>query len=70
VGRNARIGANSFVMMRDVPADCTAVGNPARIVKQDGRRVERELPLTVLPERSIPRPEAPPAGALPARPEP
>jgi serine O-acetyltransferase len=70
VGRNARIGANSFVMMRDVPADCTAVGNPARIVKQDGRRVERELPPTVLPERSLPRPEAPPAGALPARPEP
>jgi len=69
VGRNARIGANSFVMMRDVPADCTAVGNPARIVKQDGQRVERELPPTLLPERSIPRVESPPVGALPARPD-
>jgi serine O-acetyltransferase len=56
VGRNARIGANSFVIMRDVPADSTAVGNPARLVKQDGRRVDRELPPTVLSERSTSHP--------------
>lgn len=54
VGSNARVGANSFVIMHDVPADCTAVGNPARIVKMHGDRVERPLPPTVLPEQSIP----------------
>ena len=40
--------------MHDVPPDCTAVGNPARIVKRDGARVDEELPRTVLPEHSIP----------------
>ena len=64
VGRNARIGANSFVIMRDVPAGCTAVGNPARVVKEGGRRVERELPPTVLTERSIPVPEVELAAAV------
>lgn len=54
VGRNARVGANSFVIMHDVPADCTAVGNPARIVKLNGERVERALPETQLGEHSIP----------------
>lgn len=57
VGRNSRIGANSFIIMHDVPPDCTAVGNPARIVKERGERIERALPATVLPEHSIPIPE-------------
>jgi len=48
VGARARIGAQAFVRMRDVPPDTTAVGAPARIVKQDGVRVERELPPTRL----------------------
>jgi len=48
-----------------VPADCTAVGNPARIVKQAGERVERDLPPTVLTEHSIPVPDARRAGAAP-----
>jgi serine O-acetyltransferase len=54
VGSNAKIGAGSFVRMRDVPASCTAVGTPARIVKRDGRRVDEDLPVTVLSDRSIP----------------
>jgi len=54
VARGARVGANSFFIMRDVPAGCTAVGNPARIVREGGRRVEKELPPTVLTEHSIP----------------
>jgi serine O-acetyltransferase len=57
VGRGAKIGANSFVRMRDVPADCTAAGTPARIVKRDGRRVDEELPETRLSEHSIPVPQ-------------
>ncbi len=54
VAANAKIGANSFIQMHDVPAGCTAAGTPARIVKRDGRRVDEPLPATRLSERSIP----------------
>ena len=47
VGSNARIGANSFIIMHDVPPDCTVVHTPARIVKQNGQRVDLPLPRTV-----------------------
>src|SRR5512138_671831 len=36
LGRNARVGAGS-VVIQDVPADCTAIGVPARIVGRDAR---------------------------------
>jgi serine O-acetyltransferase len=52
VGSNARIGANSFVIMHDVPPDCTVVGTPARIVKQNGRRVDLPLRRTSDPPGS------------------
>jgi serine O-acetyltransferase len=58
VGDDARIGAGSFVIMRDVPARCTAVGTPARIVKRAGQSVNEALPVTELSERSIPVPMA------------
>lgn len=48
VGDGAKVGAGSFVRMRDVPARCTAAGTPARIVKRNGKRVEEDLPLTQL----------------------
>ena len=54
IGRGAKIGANSFVGMRDVPAGCTAAGTPARVVKRDGQRVDEELPATRLSAESIP----------------
>jgi serine O-acetyltransferase len=54
VGANAKIGANSFIRMHDVPPDCTAAGSPARIVKRDGRLVDEPLAPTQLSERSIP----------------
>jgi serine O-acetyltransferase len=54
IGANARIGANSFIHMHDVPRDSTAVGTPARLVKREGIRVNEELPRTRLSERSIP----------------
>ncbi|MBW2714993.1 MAG: hypothetical protein JRD03_02910 [Deltaproteobacteria bacterium] len=54
IGANARIGANSFIHMHDVPPDSTAVGTPARLVKREGVRVNEELPRTRLSERSIP----------------
>ncbi|MFP8875414.1 MAG: serine O-acetyltransferase EpsC [Myxococcota bacterium] len=53
VGHNARIGAGAFVCMRDVPADCTVVGAPARIVKREGVRVEEELARTRAPEVAV-----------------
>ncbi len=54
VGANAKIGANAFIRMRDVPAGCTAAGTPARLIRRDGRRVDEELPKTELPEQAIP----------------
>jgi serine O-acetyltransferase len=53
VGQGARIGAGSFVCMRDVPAHCTAVGAPARVVKRDGVRVDEALPRTCPGDGSI-----------------
>ncbi|MBN3523772.1 serine O-acetyltransferase [Paenibacillus apiarius] len=40
VGDNSSIGANS-VVLREVPPNCTVVGIPGRIVKQDGIRIDR-----------------------------
>lgn len=39
IGNNVRIGAGS-VVLRDVPADCTVVGIPGRIVYRAGERVD------------------------------
>ncbi len=54
IGRNAKVGANSFIRMHDVPPDCTAAGTPARLVKRNGQRADEELPRTTLSDRSIP----------------
>jgi serine O-acetyltransferase len=53
IGDRAKVGANAFVINRDVPPGATVVGTPARIVKIDGERVDDELPRT-----------CPPAGAV------
>ena len=39
VGDNSKIAAGS-VVLQDIPPNCTAVGSPARIVKQDGVRLD------------------------------
>jgi serine O-acetyltransferase len=39
VGRNAKVGANT-VVIEDVPAETTVVGNPGHPVRVEGRRVE------------------------------
>ena len=49
IGDYAKIGANAFVINRDVPAYSTVVGTPARIVKLHGERVDEPLPRAVPP---------------------
>ena len=46
VGSNVMIGANSFIVMRDVPSNCTVAGTPARIIKRNGERCDDDLPRT------------------------
>ena len=54
VGNRSKIGANTFIIMRDVPPDCTVIGTPGRIVKLDGSRVDLALRPTVVSNDSIP----------------
>ncbi|MBR1388751.1 MAG: serine acetyltransferase [Prevotella sp.] len=42
IGDNVTIGAGC-VVSKDVPDNCTVVGNPAVIVRQDGKRVDIKL---------------------------
>lgn len=49
VGDNVKIGAETVIIMHDVPSNSTVVGAPGRIVKLDGRRVERKLERTADP---------------------
>lgn len=42
VGNDVTIGAGSIVL-KDIPDNCLVVGNPARIIKKDGEKVDIEL---------------------------
>lgn len=42
IGDNSIVGASS-VVLKDVPPNCTVVGVPGRIVKENGIRVDKEL---------------------------
>lgn len=46
VGNSAHIGANSAVIMHDVPPGTAVIGVPARITRRDGRHVDEPLPRT------------------------
>lgn len=46
VGDNVKIGANSFIVMRDIPSNTTVTGTPAKITKRNNIRCEEELPRT------------------------
>jgi serine O-acetyltransferase len=43
VGDNVRIGAETVIINRDVPSDCTVVGAPGRIVKRNGHKTDEPL---------------------------
>jgi len=45
VGDNVRVGAETVIINRDVPANCTVVGAPGMIVKREGKKVHEKLPL-------------------------
>lgn len=53
VGDHARVGANAFVINRDIPAYSTVVGTPARIVKRNRQRTDEELPVTVATDGAV-----------------
>lgn len=42
---NVIVGANS-VVIEDVPANCTVAGIPARIIKQDGKKIQNPFSLS------------------------
>ena len=42
VGDNSYVGANA-VVIKDVPPNSTAVGIPARLTRQDGKKIEEKL---------------------------
>jgi len=44
VGNNVRIGANTFILMCDVPDNTTVAGTPGRIVKINGQEMSMKLP--------------------------
>ncbi|MEG2596898.1 MAG: serine O-acetyltransferase EpsC [Oscillospiraceae bacterium] len=49
VGDNAKIAANA-VVLEEVPPDSTAVGVPARVIKQNGKRITADLDQIHMPD--------------------
>jgi len=46
VGDNVKIGAESVIIMHNIPSDCTVVGAPGKIVKLKGQKVNINLERT------------------------
>lgn len=43
VGSNVKIGADTFIINKEVPSDSTVVGTPGKIVRLNGKDVDIEL---------------------------
>jgi serine O-acetyltransferase len=43
VGDDVKIGAETFIINRDVPSNCTVVGAPGLVVRMNGRKVRIKL---------------------------
>jgi serine O-acetyltransferase len=52
IGNNSNIGSNA-VVLREVPDNCTVVGNPGRIVRRNGEKVRDRLDHAQLPDPII-----------------
>jgi len=48
IGNNVKIGAETVIIMHDVPDGCTVVGAPGRIVKINGAKCDQKLPPTIV----------------------
>ena len=46
IGNNVKIGAETVIIMHDVPNDCTVVGAPGKIVKINGKKTNLALKKT------------------------
>jgi serine O-acetyltransferase len=46
IGDNVKIGAETFIMMHDVPSNCTVVGVPGKIVRMNGKKINKALKST------------------------
>lgn len=57
IGHNAKVGGGS-VVLRDVPANCTVVGVPGRIVVRDGAKVDDNTLEVDLEHHILPDPVA------------
>ena len=40
VGNNVNIGAETVVIMHDIPSNCMVVGAPGKIVKMENKKVD------------------------------
>ncbi len=45
IGSKSKIGAQTVIVNRDVPEDCTVIGSPPQIIKMRGQRTELQLPV-------------------------
>ena len=43
VGDNVKIGANTFIINKNIPDNCTVVGDPGKIVRKNNRRVSIKI---------------------------
>jgi len=57
IGDHSKVGAGAIVL-KDVPADCTVVGNPGRIVKKKQPQADVDLDQIHLPDPMLERMEA------------
>ena len=62
IGENSKVAAGA-VVVKSVPPNSTVVGVPGRVVFQDGKKVEEELP----PQVDMPDPTTDALAALTAR---
>lgn len=53
VGNNVKIGANTFILMQDVPDNTTVAGTPGKIVKMNGQSVSIKLSASKLEQTKV-----------------